>query len=315
MRVSTVIPVYNRQELVKPAMESALAQSVEGHEIVVIDNCSTDGTWAVVQDYAKRDSRIRCLRNDRNVGPVRNWRLGIEAARGEYCHLLFSDDRLEPDFLVDTLDLFDAKTAYVMTGHTVQGQGGYYGASSFQSKSIISREELLEAAIFLNPSEIQLISPLSTLFRRKDMLETLIDQIPNPFGIDYASHGAGPDQLLFLLIALRYPIVRCVDKRLVVMHAHEGSITIQARDLNLPREWVRWYFVNKHRPEFYDRYRSTLWVKSFVRPVFNSVYEQVVRERGGRVALGFALVYAIRWAFGKARSRGVKGVMKSIRNR
>jgi hypothetical protein len=211
--------------------------------------------------------------------------------------------------------LFDAKTAYVMTGHTVQGQGGYYGASSFQSKSIISREELLEAAIFLNPSEIQLISPLSTLFRRKDMLETLIDQIPNPFGIDYASHGAGPDQLLFLLIALRYPIVRCVDKRLVVMHAHEGSITIQARDLNLPREWVRWYFVNKHRPEFYDRYRSTLWVKSFVRPVFNSVYEQVVRERGGRVALGFALVYAIRWAFGKARSRGVKGVMKSIRNR
>ena len=315
MRVSTVIPVYNRQDLVKLAMESALAQSVEGHEIVVIDNCSTDGTWAVVQDYAKRDSRIRCLRNDRNVGPVRNWRLGIEAARGEYCHLLFSDDRLEPDFLVDTLDLFDAKTAYVMTGHTVQGQGGYYGASSFQSKSIISREELLEAAIFLNPSEIQLISPLSTLFRRKDMLETLIDQIPNPFGIDYASHGAGPDQLLFLLIALRYPIVRCVDKRLVVMHAHEGSITIQARDLNLPREWVRWYFVNKHRPEFYDRYRSTLWVKSFVRPVFNSVYEQVVRERGGRVALGFALVYAIRWAFGKARSRGVKGVMKSIRNR
>ena len=222
MRVSTVIPVYNRQELVKPAIESALAQSVEGHEIVVIDNCSTDGTWAVVQDYAKRDTRIRCLRNDLNVGPVRNWRLGIEAARGEYCHLLFSDDRLEPDFLVDTLSLFDANTAYVMTGHTMQGQGGYYGASSFQSKSIISQEELLEASIFLNPSEIQLISPLSTLFRRKDMLETLIDHIPNPFGIDYASHGAGPDQLLFLLIALRYPTVRCVDKRLVVMNAHEG---------------------------------------------------------------------------------------------
>ncbi len=296
-------------------MESALAQSVEGHEIVVIDNCSTDGTWAVLQDYAKRDSRIRCLRNDRNVGPVRNWRLGIEAARGEYCHLLFSDDRLEPDYLADTLDLFDAKTAYVMTGHTMQGQGGYYGASSFQSKSIISREELLEAAIFLNPSEIQLISPLSTLFRRRDMLEALMDQIPNPFGIDYASHGAGPDQLLFLLIALRYPMVRCVDKRLVVMNAHEGSITIQARDLNLPREWVRWYFVENYRPEFYDRYRSTLWVKSFVRPVFNSVYEQVARERGGRVALGFALDYAIRWAFGKVRSRGFKGVMESIRNR
>ena len=126
MRVSTVIPVYNRQELVKPALESALAQSVEGHEIVVIDNCSTDGTWAVVQDYAKRDSRIRCLQNDRNVGPVRNWRLGIEAARGEYCHLLFSDDRLEPDFLGETLKVFDAQTAFVMTGHTMNSAQGDY---------------------------------------------------------------------------------------------------------------------------------------------------------------------------------------------
>ncbi len=315
MRVSTVIPVYNRQDLVKPAIESALAQSVEGHEIVVIDNCSTDGTWAVVQEYAKRDTRIRCLRNDRNVGPVRNWRLGIEAARGEYCHLLFSDDRLEPDFLADTLDLFDAKTAYVMTGHTMQGQGGYYGASSFQSKSIISREELLEAAIFLNPSDIQLISPLSTLFRRKDMLETLIDQIPNPFGIDYASHGAGPDQLLFLLIALRYPMVRCVDKRLVVMNAHEGSITIQARDLNLPREWVRWYFVENHRPEFYDRYRSMLWVKSLKNRSSKAIYDQIVQDRGGRFRLGLAIEYSIRWAMDKVRVRGFKGVMKSIRNR
>jgi glycosyltransferase involved in cell wall biosynthesis len=316
VRVSTVIPVYNRQDLVKPAIESALAQSVEGHEIVVIDNCSTDGTWAVVQEYAKRDTRIRCLRNDRNVGPVRNWRLGIEAARGEYCHLLFSDDRLEPDFLVDTLGLFDAKTAFVMTGHRMHNSQGFYESSTFQSQLIFSREELLEAAILLNPKQIQLISPLNSLFRRADMLETLMDQIPNPFGIDYAGHGAGPDQLLFLLIALRYPMVRCVDKRLVVMHAHEGSITIQAtKNLDLPREWVRWYFVNKHRPEFYQRYRSTLWVKSFVRPVFNSVYEQVARERGGRVALGFALDYAIRWAFGKVRSRGFKGVMESIRNR
>ena len=197
MRVSTVIPVYNRQELVKPAMESALAQSVEGHEIVVIDNCSTDGTWSVVQEYAKRDSRIRCLRNDRNVGPVRNWRLGIEAARGEYCHLLFSDDWLEPDFLGETLGLFDKKTAYVMTGHRMQGQGGYYGASSFQSKPIISRDELFEAAIFINPSDIQLISPLNSLFRRKDTLGYLIDTNPTLFWFFIVNYCGGLLQKVF----------------------------------------------------------------------------------------------------------------------
>lgn len=313
MRVSTVIPVYNRQELVKPALESALAQSVEGHEIVVIDNCSTDGTWAVVQDYAKRDSRIRCLRNDRNVGPVRNWRLGIEAARGEYCHLLFSDDRLEPDFLGETLKVFDAQTAFVMTGHTMNSAQGDYERSTFQSQSSITREELLEAGVLLNPKHIQLISPLNSLFRRSDMLETLMDQIPNPFEIDFAGHGAGPDQLLFLLTALRYPIVRCVNRRLVVMHAHEGSITIQAtKDLDLPREWVRWYFVNNHCPVFYDRYRSTLWVKSFANPVLRPVYDRAVGERGGRLKFGFALDYAIRWLLRKIGKQGFKGVIDSI---
>lgn len=315
MRVSTIIPVFNRQDLVKPAIESALEQSVEGHEIVVIDNCSTDATWAVVQEYAKQHSRIRCIRNDRNVGPVRNWRLGIEAAKGEYCHLLFSDDRLEPDFLTETLRLFDEETAYVMTGHTMQGQGGYYGASSFQSQTMFSREELLEAAIFLNPKEIQLISPLNALFRRSDMLEALVDQIPNPFEIDYASHGAGPDQLLFLLIALRYPMVRCVDRRLVVMQAHEGSITIQAKDLNLPREWVRWYFVKNYRPEFYDRYRSMLWVKSFKNHSSRSVYDQIVQDCGGRFRLSLAIEYTIQRILGKNWTRHLPRANESIRSR
>ena len=131
------------------------------------------------------------------------------------------------------------------------------------------------------------------------MLDYLIDQIPNQFGIDYASHVAGPDQLVFLLIALRYPIVRCVDKRLVVMNAHEGSITIQARDLNLPREWVRWYFVENQRPEFYDRYRSMLGVKSLKNKSSKAIYDQIVKDRGGRFRLGLAIDYAIRRIIGK----------------
>jgi hypothetical protein len=294
MKVSTVIPVYNRQELVKRAIASAQAQRVDGHEIVVIDNCSTDSTWEVVQGFAKSDSRIRCIRNDQNIGPVRNWRLGVQASIGEYCHLLFSDDCIEPVFLDETLKVFDSRTALVLTGHTILDSQTVRAVSNFQSQEVISREEFLEAAVFLNPKEIQLLSPLSALFRRSDMLESLIDEIPNPFGIDFAVHGAGPDQLIFMLTAVKYPFVRCVNKRLAVMHAHAGSITIQARDLSLPREFARWYFVDKHWPQARESYRSMLWLKSRKNPVYRALYEHIDQQVGGRMRIGNAIDYGIR---------------------
>ena len=294
MKVSTVIPVYNREDLVKDAIRSAQAQNVDAHEIVVVDNCSTDATWDVVQEFASQDDRIRCFRNQENVGPVRNWRLGIEAARGEYCHLLFSDDRIEPDFLSSTLSLFDDQTAFVLTGHKVLDSNGLRDPSTFQRKAEWTREEILEAGIFDSPNGVQLITPLCALFRRSDMLRALVDDIPNPFGIDFPGHGAGPDQLLFLLTAIHYPKVKCPDKHLAVMHAHDGSITIKSRDLSLPREWTRWYFVNQYWPEARERFRSVLWLKSKVHPNSNRVLEHINRQLGGRVKLGQVLEYGIR---------------------
>ena len=315
MKVSTVIPVYNRQELVKRAIASAQAQRVDGHEIVVIDNCSTDSTWDVVQGLARSDSRMRCIRNEQNVGPVRNWRLGIQASRGEYCHLLFSDDCIEPVFLDETLKVLDSQTALVLTGHTILDSQAVRAVSNFESQEVISREEFLEAAVFLNPKEIQLLSPLSALFRRSDMLESLIDEIPNPFGIDFAGHGAGPDQLIFMLTAARYPFVRCVNKRLAVMHAHAGSITVQARDLSLPRECARWYFVDKHWPQVRESYRSMLWLKSKKNLVYRALYEHVDQQVGGRVRVGKAIDYGIRRLFRLRGSYPTSDFSPSTRSR
>jgi glycosyltransferase involved in cell wall biosynthesis len=298
MRVSTVIPVYNRQDLVKEAIRSAQAQQIEGHEIVVIDNCSTDATWSVVQEFARNDSRIRCLRNERNVGPVRNWRLGLEAARGEYCHLLFSDDVIAPNFVDATISQFDSRTAFVLAGHQTMDAFGTRDPSRFQSQGEYSREEFVEAAIFLNPRKIQCITPLVAMFRRSDVLASLIDEIPNPFGIDFAAHGAGPDQLIFLLTAIRYPIVKCVNEYLATMHAHAGSITIESRDLSVPREWTRWYFVRKFWPEAQERFRSMVWLKSKRAIQFKPVFDAVDQELGGRVRLAKAFEYGLRRVFG-----------------
>lgn len=298
MRVSTVIPVYNRRELVCKAIESAQVQNIDGHQIVLMDNCSTDGTWEILQQYASEDPRIKAIKNHENVGPVRNWKLGVQASEGEYCHLLFSDDWLEPGFLKSALDRFDDQTAFVLVGHTLIDSNGIIEESSFQVEPSIAVSEFYESAIFLNPNGIQVTTPISGLFRREELLDSILIEIPNPFGIDYGGHGAGPDQLIFLLVARNYPWIRCVNRRLVAMRAHEGSITFTTRDLNLAREWARWYFVGNYWPEAINRYRSMLWLKSFKNTDCLSVYEYIQRRIGGRVESRLAIEYGVRRLLG-----------------
>ena len=224
--------------------------------------------------------------------------MGVQASEGEYCHLLFSDDWLEPGFLKSALDRFDDQTAFVLVGHTLIDSNGIIEESSFQVEPSIAVSEFYESAIFLNPNGIQVTTPISGLFRREELLDSILIEIPNPFGIDYGGHGAGPDQLIFLLVARNYPWIRCVNRRLVAMRAHEGSITFTTRDLNLAREWARWYFVENYWPEAMNRYRSMLWLKSFKNTDCLSVYEYIQRRIGGRVESRLAIEYGVRRLLG-----------------
>lgn len=110
--MSVVIPVFNRRDLVAAAVQSALRQDLDGLEVVAVDNCSQDGTWELLQSL--QDPRLRCIRNERNLGLFGNFnRCGAEA-RGEYTLFLCSDDRLEPGFLAHGLDLMQAEPAAVL---------------------------------------------------------------------------------------------------------------------------------------------------------------------------------------------------------
>lgn len=99
-RVSVCIPAYNSAAFIAEAIESVLVQSFNDFELLVIDDCSTDGTRDFVAHYAARDSRVVFLANKSNLGMVGNWNRCLAEARGEYIKFLFSDDLLSsPDAL------------------------------------------------------------------------------------------------------------------------------------------------------------------------------------------------------------------------
>lgn len=125
MPVCTVaIPVYNRRDFIPRAIDSALAQRAEGLEILVVDNCSTDGTWEIVQQYD--DTRLRLIRNETNVGLFGNFNRCLELAQGTYLRFLCSDDRLEADCLAAELRLMVANPQVALLntrGRRVDPQG------------------------------------------------------------------------------------------------------------------------------------------------------------------------------------------------
>lgn len=92
--VSVCMPSYNSAPFVSAAIRSVLAQDMADWELIIVDDCSTDGTAEIAGRF--KDPRIRFSRNDSKAGPQENWNRCVRLARGRYVKLLCSDDVLHP---------------------------------------------------------------------------------------------------------------------------------------------------------------------------------------------------------------------------
>lgn len=98
--VSVVIPVYKTEKYLAECIESVLAQTLEDFEMILVDDGSPDGSGAICDAYAKKDSRIRVFHKE-NGGVTSARRLGVERSRAEWITFVDSDDKLFPNALRD----------------------------------------------------------------------------------------------------------------------------------------------------------------------------------------------------------------------
>ena len=97
--VSIILPVYNGERYLNEAVESILAQTYPSWELIIVDDCSTDGTPEICQSYVKKDDRIRYVRNETNKKLPASLNVGFSHARGQYLTWISDDNRFREDAL------------------------------------------------------------------------------------------------------------------------------------------------------------------------------------------------------------------------
>lgn len=98
--ISIIIPVYNTERYLRQCIESVIAQTFKDWEMILVNDGSKDGSLAICQEYASKDSRIKVI-DKPNGGPSSARNRGLDEAQGEYIYFMDADDWIETKFLED----------------------------------------------------------------------------------------------------------------------------------------------------------------------------------------------------------------------
>lgn len=106
-KITVITPVYKVEEYLPRCIESILAQTHTDIELILINDCSPDGSGAICDAYAKKDSRIRVIHQEKNGGVAKARVAGLSVATGEFVGFVDSDDWIEPEMYASMLALIE----------------------------------------------------------------------------------------------------------------------------------------------------------------------------------------------------------------
>ena len=98
-KVTVLTAVYNAERYLRPCLDSLKNQTLTDCQFICIDDCSTDSSYDILQEYAKEDLRFQVLRTPVNSGQAKARNLGVQFAKGKYMAMLDADDWYAPETL------------------------------------------------------------------------------------------------------------------------------------------------------------------------------------------------------------------------
>lgn len=118
--VSVIVPNYNHAAFLKERLDSVYNQTYKNYEVILLDDCSSDESRAILSEYAQKHEKTRCYFNENNSGCVfKQWSKGIEHANGELIWIAESDDYCESNFLETLVKNFKSSSVMLAFSRSV----------------------------------------------------------------------------------------------------------------------------------------------------------------------------------------------------
>lgn len=241
-KVSVVLPAYNSERFIGPAIESILAQTFADLELIVIDDCSKDNTWEVIQAYARRDPRIVALRNEKNLNLANSLNKGIAGARGKYIVRMDHDDISVPTRIEKQVAFLDANPDVGIVGSSMEiidERGEAIGLRKYNLTDETIRKNIFLYSPFCHPATAI----------RKDVLEK----------VGNYDHGANPaeDYELYFRIGMCAKFAN-LDEALLRYRVVKGTSMTTGGTRRLERKTIairrRYAGIRPYRMSLVDRF-------------------------------------------------------------
>lgn len=148
MKVSIITPVYNSEKFIKDTISSVLNQTYTNWEMILVDDCSTDNSAQIINEYVKKDSRFKYIKLEQNSGAAVARNRAIKEAKGRFLAFLDSDDIWEPEKLdLQIKFMLDHKVGFTFTAYKIIDENGNPTEKIVNVPNTINYEELLKNTI------------------------------------------------------------------------------------------------------------------------------------------------------------------------
>ena len=198
---SIITPSYNCKQVFKATFDSVLSQTFKEWEWIIIDDCSTDGSFEYIKELSKDDSRIKVLKLSKNSGSAAARNKGLSIASGRYITFLDSDDTIDNNYLESQIEFIKDNGPLISAGYRRQAE---HTCTDF----FIPEETDYKKALKGNP-----LSCLTTMYDRSVIGDLYFDE----------TYNRHEDYIFWLTILKRGVVAKGNHKVLATYVIHSNS--------------------------------------------------------------------------------------------
>ena len=144
--VSIITPAYNSCKYISATIDSVLAQTCTNWELIIVDDCSTDNTVQIINEYIKKDKRIILIKNETNCGQSKSRNLALNQVKGRFIAFLDSDDIWHSNKLEKQINFsLDNSKSFVFSYYEEIDEDGKRLNRQIKAPLEVSYSELLHA--------------------------------------------------------------------------------------------------------------------------------------------------------------------------